>query len=191
MSPGPQVSCAQCQLRRCPSRVCAHRRRKRCILDEVAHLDFIVRARPSASRTAQTALVVEYLGVRDERDLVGRQPADVAAAAIDVQGVAQGHRGSAKLRQHRLQAQRLPVRKSRDVEFFRSPERRLANSPKDDAAVFMNLWNQKLMRPTIIAIAAASDNFHRRRKNHSGARPARTAFRSRATSDRRPAAVSA
>ncbi len=91
MSPGPQVLCAQRQLRRCPSRVCAYRRRKRRILDEVAHLDFIGRARPSAPRTAEAALVVVDLSVRDERDLVRRQPADVAADAVHVQAVAQGH----------------------------------------------------------------------------------------------------
>lgn len=103
MSSGPQVLCAQCQLRGCPSRVCAYRRRERRILDEVAHLDFIGRARPSAPRTAQAALVVVDLSVRDERDLVGRQPADVAAAAVHMQAVAQGdhatggHRAGAKV----------------------------------------------------------------------------------------------
>jgi hypothetical protein len=87
----PLVEWSKLHLRRCPSRVCAHRRRKRRILDEVAHLDFIGRARASAPRTAQAALVVVDLSVRDERDLVGRQPADVAATAVHVQAVAQGH----------------------------------------------------------------------------------------------------
>ncbi len=77
-------------VRRCPSRVCADRRRKGRILDEVAHLDFIGRARPSAPCAAKAALVVVDLSVRDECDLVGRQPADVAAAAVHMQAVAQG-----------------------------------------------------------------------------------------------------
>ncbi len=74
------VAWSKPHLGRCPSRVCAYRRRERRILDEVAHLDFIGRAKASAPRTAQAALVVVDLSVRNERDLVGRQPADVAAA---------------------------------------------------------------------------------------------------------------
>jgi hypothetical protein len=79
------------KLRWRPSRVRAYRRRKRRILDEVAHLDFIRCAWPSAPRAAQAALVVEYLGVRDECDLVWRQPADVAADAVHMQAVSQSH----------------------------------------------------------------------------------------------------